>query len=72
MARTDSTSSKESLALFKEVGITDAYFHGARGVNTDPIYESIETRLNELNIEAEVARRGAAAHPVPGAADIDM
>ena len=62
-----------------DVGVTDAYFHGAGGVNIDPIYDAIEERLNVLteeaaaerlrvNIEAEVARRAAA--PVPE--DMDL
>jgi hypothetical protein len=75
-------NSMKSIEDAFEVGITDAYFNGARGINTDPIYDAIETRLNELteedaaerrraDMEAEVARRTAAAAAAP-AADMEL
>ena len=43
-----------------EVCVTDAYFEGSCGINTDPIYDAIEARLNEFNLQAEIDRRAAA------------
>ena len=59
-----------------ELGLVSTYWvDKVGGIDTKPLIDAIKNRLNECNIESEVARRAVGAAPAaaaPAAEDDDM